>query len=78
MSTLDSLAAGQTGTIVALDGDDGITHRLMELGFLPGTHVEVIGFAPLGDPVAVFVRGSRMAIRLRDARRIRVNPATAT
>jgi ferrous iron transport protein A len=78
MSTLDTLASGQWGTIVDLDGDDGITRRLMELGFLPGTRVEVIGFAPLGDPVAVFVRGSRMAIRLRDARRIRVSPMTAS
>ncbi len=78
MSTLDTLASGQCGTIVNLEGDDGITRRLMELGFLPGTKVEVIGFAPLGDPVAVFVRGSRMAIRLRDARRIQVNPATAS
>ena len=78
MSTLDTLASGQWGTIVNLDGDDGITRRLMELGFLPGTRVEVIGFAPLGDPVAVFVRGSRMAIRLRDARRIRVSPMTAS
>ena len=78
MLTLDNLSAGDWGTIVALDGDDSITHRLLELGFLPGTRIEVIGFAPLGDPVAVFVRGSRMAIRLRDARRIRVNPATAS
>jgi Fe2+ transport system protein FeoA len=78
MLTLDTLASGQWGTIVNLDGDDGITRRLMELGFLPGTRVEVIGFAPLGDPVAVFVRGSRMAIRLRDARRIRVSPMTAS
>jgi ferrous iron transport protein A len=78
MSTLDTLTSGQCGTIVDLDGDDGITRRLMELGFLPGTMVEVIGFAPLGDPVAVFVRGGRIAIRLRDARRIRVNPATAS
>lgn len=78
MQTLDTLAAGEWGTIVDLQGDDGITHRLMELGFLPGTKVEVIGFAPLGDPVAVFVRGSRMAIRLRDARRIRVSPMTAS
>jgi len=78
MSTLDTLVSGQCGTIVNLEGDDGITRRLMELGFRPGTKVEMIGFAPLGDPVAVFVRGSRMAIRLRDARRIQVNLATAS
>lgn len=74
--TLDSLRRGRSATILALGGDDGVTRRLRELGFLPGVEVEMIGSAPLGDPLAVFVRGSRMALRRRDARRIFVAAAT--
>lgn len=76
--TLDALPPGGRGTILTLAGEDGITRRLRELGFLPGVEVEMIGRAPLGDPLAVFVRGSRMALRRRDARRIQVEIASAT
>ena len=76
--TLDHLRHGRRATILSLYGDDAITRRLRELGFLPGVDVEMIGHAPLGDPLAVFVRGSRMALRRRDARRIRVGVAAAT
>lgn len=76
--TLDALSPGGRATIRALAGEDGITRRLRELGFLPGVEVEMIGRAPLGDPLAVFVRGSRMALRRRDARRIQIGIASPT
>ncbi|REJ92900.1 MAG: iron transporter [Planctomycetota bacterium] len=77
MSTLDSLRPGQTGTIVDLDGDEAELCRLREMGFLPGAIVEAIGSAPLGDPLAFFVRGSRLALRARDARKVRIATAPA-
>ncbi|MCB1598373.1 MAG: ferrous iron transport protein A, partial [Gammaproteobacteria bacterium] len=54
------------------------TRRLMELGLLPGEPVELIGRAPLGDPLAVLIRGTRVALRTRDARRIRINIPAGT
>ena len=47
------------------------------MGLLPGEPVELIGRAPLGDPLAIFVRGSRLAVRKADARRIQIQPADA-
>jgi ferrous iron transport protein A len=77
MSTLDTLTVGQRGTIVALDGADAPARRVLEMGLLPGEPVELIGRAPLGDPLAIFVRGSRLAVRRADARRIQIQPADA-
>ena len=73
MSSLDTLRPGHTAIISELDGADEAARRLMELGLLPGERIELIGRAPLGDPLAVLIRGTRVALRMRDARRIRIH-----
>lgn len=72
MTTLDCLSAGESGVIAALSGDDPVTVRFLEMGLLPGERIAVLGAAPLGDPIAVLVRGSRLAIRRRDAARVQL------
>lgn len=44
----------------------------MELGLTPGTEVTVVGVSPLGDPLELSVRGSRISIRKKDAMQIEV------
>lgn len=46
--------------------------RLMELGILPGTPIEIIRFAPLGDPIDIKVRGYHLSIRKEDASQIMI------
>lgn len=48
--------------------------RLLEMGLLVGTHVEVVRYAPLGDPVEIKVRGYRLTLRRHEAELIRVEP----
>src|SRR5262245_62554867 len=62
-TTLDRLAAGQRGRVVALKGDDALMQRLMEMGLLEGDEVELIGFAPLGDPLEVRLGDYRLSLR---------------
>ncbi len=38
-------------------------HKLMSMGLLPGTAFEVVGVAPLGDPVAIKVKGFLLSLR---------------
>lgn len=47
--------------------------RLLDLGFVPGTLVEVEMVSPAGDPTAYRVRGSVLALRREQASLIRVN-----
>jgi ferrous iron transport protein A len=44
----------------------------MEMGVLPGTVVELIRRAPLGDPLELCLRGYRLSIRESEARHIEV------
>jgi len=75
MRTLADLSPTQEGRIHSIDGIDGLTQRLSELGFTPGQSVQVVRFAPLGDPMQVRIRGFSIALRRNEARRIVLDPA---
>ena len=49
--------------------------RLMEMGLLVGTTVELVRFAPMGDPVEIKVRGYNLTLRKSEAEQILVRPA---
>lgn len=76
MATLDQMPIGSRLEIEAVDGDDGIVQRLLEMGMLEGEPVEVIGFAPLGDPIEIRLRDYRLSLRKSEAARIRVRTVT--
>jgi Fe2+ transport system protein FeoA len=70
-----SLADISVGVIVAVErigGERSYRRRLMELGLVPGTRVQVMGVAPLGDPIELLVRGSSLSIRRAEASAIEV------
>ena len=73
--SLDELAPGESGVIVRLDAEQAIARRLMELGLVPGTSVEVVRRAPLGDPVELRLRQVHLSIRRSEAARIHVTSA---
>ena len=64
---------GQVVTVAHVAGEGSFRRRLMELGLVPGTRVEVIGVAPLGDPLELLVRGGSLSIRRAEAAGIAVN-----
>ncbi len=68
--TLADLGPRQDGVIATIRGDDGISHRLAELGFTPGVKVRYVRLAPLGDPIHVGLRGFEIAVRTSEARRV--------
>jgi Fe2+ transport system protein FeoA len=75
MPSLDQLRPGQRGRVVALAGGDALVQRLLEMGLFEGAEVEVVGFAPLGDPMEVRLRDYRLSLRRSEAARVQVEPA---
>ena len=75
METLDSLSPGQRAVISDVSGDDAISVRLMEMGLLDGEEIELIGRAPLGDPLEFLIRGYRLSLRAEEARRVVITRA---
>jgi len=73
MPSLDQLQTGQRARIDAVQGADALGQRLLEMGLLEGDEVEVIGFAPLGDPMEIRLRDYRLSLRRAEAARILVS-----
>lgn len=67
MTTLDQLRAGQRASIESLSGEADLVQRLYEFGLMEGEIVELLGFAPLGDPLEIRVGNTRLSLRLREA-----------
>lgn len=72
--TLGELKPGQRGRVTGFAGV-APPGRVLEMGVLPGTVVEVVRFAPLGDPIDLKVRGYHLSIRRAEALQIEVEPA---
>lgn len=72
MRTLAQLAPGDRGKVVAVGGDADATRRLMDMGLIRGTTVEVVRTAPLGDPLEVKLRGFMLTLRRAEAEHIEV------
>lgn len=69
---LSSVALGRTVTIAEVNIRPPEGARLMELGLVAGTPVELVRFAPLGDPVEIRLRGYHLTLRLHEAEQILV------
>ena len=69
---LTSLALGTTATVAEIKLPPASRARLMEMGLLVGTKVELVRFAPMGDPVEIKVRGYNLTLRKHEAEQILV------
>jgi Fe2+ transport system protein FeoA len=73
--TLDRLKAGATATIVDVGGDPQLQQRILEMGLIPGVQLQVLRFAPLGDPMEIRVMGYSLSLRKSEARHVSVEVA---
>ena len=71
--TLDLLPQGSQARITHLTAEGHQRRRLLDLGFLPGTRITALQEGPTGDPVAYTIRGTVIALRRQDARRIYID-----
>lgn len=69
--TLKDTSAGMTVRIDSLE-ESALKQRLMTMGLIPGTKVEILNSAPMGDPIAIRIRSYNLALRKDDAAKIKV------
>jgi ferrous iron transport protein A len=73
---LTELSPGHKAKVSEIRVPSDAQSRLMEMGLLTGTEVELIRFAPLGDPVEIKVRGYNLSLRRHEADQILVHTIT--
>lgn len=67
MRTLKNAAVGEKVKISRINGRGALQRRIMDLGLLKGAEVFVRKVAPLGDPLAIHVRGYELTLRKSEA-----------
>lgn len=63
MKSLKDLTPGQKARVIKLTGKGAIRRRIIDLGIVPGTEIEMERYAPLGDPLEVKLKGSYLSLR---------------
>jgi len=64
---LSELAPGEKGRVVKVGGQGRTRKKIVEMGIVRGTVVEVEKFAPLGDPMDLKVKGYHLSLRKNEA-----------
>ncbi|HJX70181.1 MAG TPA: FeoA family protein [Dehalococcoidia bacterium] len=68
---LHELKPKEKGRIVRVGGGD-IRRRLLDMGLVSGSEVEMERVAPLGDPIEVKIKGYHLTLRKEEAANIQV------
>ncbi|HBG16475.1 MAG TPA: ferrous iron transport protein A [Firmicutes bacterium] len=71
---LSKLPVGKRGKVVSLQAEGLTRSRLLDLGLIPETVVEVIRQSPAGDPIAYGIRGAIIALRSEVSSLITIHP----
>ena len=64
---------GQRGKVFQVCGNPDFRLRMMEMGFIKGTDVQVIKYAPLNDPMEFVIKGYHVSLRKDQAADILMN-----
>jgi ferrous iron transport protein A len=76
--TLDSLQRGLKYVIDGVDSSDPVVQRLMVLGLVEGTEIEMTGSAIGGDPIEFRMFGNAISLRREQARHFAVSLKSAS
>ncbi len=72
-TTLATLRPGQTGVVEGFSEIDETAQRLMQMGVVEGIEIEVLRYAPAGDPMEVRVMGYALSLRGKEAANVLVS-----
>ncbi len=64
---------GEIGCVTQVNAEGAIRQRLLDMGILPDTRVELERVAPTGEPVWIRLDGSQLALRRQEAQAVLVN-----
>lgn len=70
MERLSTMMPGEKVRVVKLDTQGTLKKKIMDMGITKGTVIQIVKFAPLGDPMEILVRGYNLSIRKQDAQGI--------
>ncbi len=70
---LSEMRVGEKGKVERLAESGSVHHRILDMGVIPGTELEVERIAPLGDPIWIKLKGYQLSLRKEEAAGIHVD-----
>ncbi len=70
IKSLDELKPKQKGIIIKIKGSGATHRRLLDMGLVKGSSIDVERVAPLGDPIDVKIKGYYLSLRKEEASNI--------
>jgi len=74
---LSELNAGESARIVSVGGKGSLRQHFLDMGLIPGATIELVKYAPMGDPVEFRIHNYELTLRLGDAREIQIEDVRA-
>lgn len=75
-ASLASLKPGQRGVVTQITAKGALRQRLLDMGILPETTIDMEGAGPGGQPLRVLCQGARLALRRTEASTVLVRRAS--
>lgn len=69
---LSEIKPGCSGVIKSIGSEGHLRRRIVDMGLTAGTCVEVVRYAPLGDPIEINIHGYNLSIRKSEAEEINI------
>ena len=69
---LNELAIGHKARVDIVGGDGALRQHFLDMGIIPGEIIELVKFAPMGDPMEFRIQNYELTLRKDDAARIKV------
>ncbi len=69
---LDCIKKGQKCKIKRMHGKGKLMHKLLDMGFVNGTNIEVLREAPFYDPMELKIQNYLISLRKSEAKNLEV------
>lgn len=67
---LSDLKPRDKAKVKRIAGHGQLRRKLLDMGLVPGSELEVLRVAPLGDPVEVRIKGYNLSLRKEEAKQV--------
>ena len=64
---LSELRPKEKGAVVKVGGEGAVRRRILDMGVVAGSEVEVERVAPMGDPIEIRIKGYNLSLRKEEA-----------
>ena len=69
---LSEMKEGESARVVKIGGNGALRRRILEMGIIRDSMIQVEKYAPLKDPLELIIKGYHISLRVEEATQITV------